>query len=305
LQNTANGSQIAPQGLVAGEQRAACDGEIFFAALAAEAQRALRTAGLVGFYRTAGGANRGAVGIGLTNHLEGRLGFRISHAEDLSEAQGLCRFAATVILYATGEKQFKFVIRSGVRQSRDMQASVNETRRIGEARVRAYVDISNCEILFVGLGVLSRQAHPMVRIIATNTGQSPARNFVWNPTVQYFNAVVGAPSRSLIRELGSNWRNILGVGIAVNQSETAAAMIPEMELLNFLGESASASGIILVRLRDQFEFEDGFDERNTGEAYFSGMFKRIEGPKPMTPWGENQWSGQLTRLHRPSDWPEG
>jgi len=211
----------------------------------------------------------------------------------------------TLMLYATGEKQFKFAIRAGVRQSRDMKASVNETRRIGEAQVRAYVDISSCEIFFVGLGMLNIHAHPMVQIIATNTGQSPARNFVWNPTVQYFSAGIGAPSRSLTGELGSNWRNILGVGIAVSQSHTEAAMIPKMELFKFLGENGADNGLVLVRLRVQFEFEDVFDERNTGEAYFSGMFKRIEGQKPLTPWGENQWSGKLTRLHRPSDWPEG
>ena len=154
---------------------------------------------------------------------------------------------ATILLYATGEKQFKFAIRAGIRQSRDMKASVNETRRIGEAQVRAYVDISSCEIFFVGLGVLGIQAHPMVRIIATNTGQSPARNFIWNPTVQYFSAGTGAPPRSSTGELGSNWRNILGVGIAVGQSHPEAAMIPEMELLNFLKESASKNGIVLVR----------------------------------------------------------
>lgn len=211
---------------------------------------------------------------------------------------------ATVLLYFTGEKQFKFAIRSGIRQSRDMQASVNETRRIGEAQVSAYVDISNCEIFFVGLGVLGIQAHPMVRINATNTGQSPARNFVWNPTVQYFSAGIGAPSRSLTRELGSNWRNILGVGIAVNQSETAAAMVPEMELLKFLGESGGENGLVLVRLRIQFEFEDVFDRRNIGEAYFTGMFKRLEGQASQTAWGETQWSGKLSRQHRPSDWPE-
>jgi hypothetical protein len=211
---------------------------------------------------------------------------------------------STLMLWVAGEKQFRHARRSSIIQSRDMKASVNETRRIGEAQVRAYVDISSSEIFFVGLGVLGIQAHPMVRMIATNTGQSPARNFVWNPTLQYFSAGIGVPPRSLTRELGSNWRNILGVGIPVNQSHPEAAMIPEMELRNFLGEGGTENGLVLVRLRVQFEFEDVFDERNIGEAYFSGMFKRIEGQKPMTPWGENQWSGQLTRLHRPSDWPE-
>ena len=99
LQNTANGSQIAPQGqLVAGDQRPAGDREILFAALAAEAQRAVRAPGLVSFYRPAGGTNRSAVGVGPTDSLEGCLCFRVSHAEDLSEAQGLCRSAEEEVL---------------------------------------------------------------------------------------------------------------------------------------------------------------------------------------------------------------
>jgi hypothetical protein len=184
------------------------------------------------------------------------------------------------------------------------EKAIAETRRIGEAQVRAYVDISSSEIFFVGLGVLGIQAHPMVRIIATNTGQSPARNFIWNPTVQYFSAGIGTAPRSLTRELGSNWRAILGVGIPVNQSHPAAAMIAEMELLKFLRESAGDNGMVLVRIRIQFEFEDVFNERNTGDAYFSGMFKRMEAKTLPTEWGETQWFGKLTRLHRPSDWPE-
>ncbi len=72
-----NGRQIPAQGqLVAGEQRPAGNGEILFAALAAEAQSAIRTTGFVGFDRTAGRADRRAVGIGPTDVLEGRLGFR-------------------------------------------------------------------------------------------------------------------------------------------------------------------------------------------------------------------------------------
>lgn len=180
-----------------------------------------------------------------------------------------------------------------------------ETRRIGEAQIRAYVDISSAEIYFVGLGMLSTQAHPMVKIIATNTGQSPARNFIWNPTIQYFSAGIGTTPRSLAREFGSNWRDILGVGIAVGQSHPDAALIPEMELLKFLGEDDGDKGTVLVRLRIQFEFEDVFDKRNIGESYFAGMFKRMTGQTFRTDWGETQWSGKLARMNRPSDWPDG
>jgi hypothetical protein len=80
-----NGRQIAFEGqLVAGEQCPASDAEILFAALAAEAERAIRAARFVSIKRAAEWANRSAIGIGPTKVLEGRLGFPVSHAEDLS-----------------------------------------------------------------------------------------------------------------------------------------------------------------------------------------------------------------------------
>ncbi len=59
-----NGCQIAPQGqLVAGERSPRRDGEIVLAAVAAEAERAVRAAGFVSLDRTTGRATRNAVGI--------------------------------------------------------------------------------------------------------------------------------------------------------------------------------------------------------------------------------------------------
>ncbi len=81
-----------------GKQRPAGDGEILPAALATEAQHAIWAAGFVSLYRTAVWANRGAVGIGPTELAKGQFGFLQRHAEDLSEAQGLCRFAEEEVL---------------------------------------------------------------------------------------------------------------------------------------------------------------------------------------------------------------
>ena len=78
-------------------------------------------------------------------------------------------------------------------------------------------------------------------------------------------------------------------------------MIAEMELFKFLEESGGSNEEVLVRLRIQFEFDDVFDKRNSGEAYFAGVFGR--GKAVQTQWGETQWSGKLSRMHRPNDWP--
>jgi hypothetical protein len=124
-------------------------------------------------------------------------------------------------LWDAGERQLQLLSETSASQSRDMQASINETRRIGEAQIRAYVDIRDAAVILIGMpGILNSQqrqdVQPIVRITAKNTGQSPARNFVWNPTVQYFSiSNLGHETKSKIGELGGNWRELLGAGISV------------------------------------------------------------------------------------------
>lgn len=195
---------------------------------------------------------------------------------------------------------------SGKRQSRDMEVAVRETRRIGEAQVRAYVDIGSADIFLINFaGALYRgrpEAQPIIKIVATNTGQSPARNFVWNPILEYTSVGTGS-NLSRIRELGRNWRDILGVGIAVGQGHTDSAMVGEMALIRFLQETGNVDATaILTRVRVQFEFEDVFGDRIAGDAYFFGLVSRA--PQPIaTEFGQALWIGKLTRMHRPHDWP--
>ena len=196
-------------------------------------------------------------------------------------------------------------------QARRLRQTVEATtaasavsREIGEAQVKAYVDITDAEIAFTNLGVLNDHAHPLVKIFATNTGQSPAKDFIWNPTVQYFSAGILAGSRSRAGELGANWRDIVGVGIAANQTHDDMAMIPDMELVKFLNEEGDGDkGTVVVRLRVQFEFDDVFDKRNLGEAYFSGVFRYASTATPANR-GVMRWSGKLKRIHRTDDWPQ-
>lgn len=69
------------------EQRSGRDAEIALAGPAAEAQRAARAASFIGVQTAASRAYRGAVSLWPAHLAELRLGFRVRHAEHLSEAQ--------------------------------------------------------------------------------------------------------------------------------------------------------------------------------------------------------------------------
>lgn len=93
--------------------------------------------------------------------------------------------AATVLLYATGEKQFKFAIRSSIRQSRDTQESIRAAQALARSAAdsayseRAWISQERAEPgtaknLFMN-GVIHKE-NLLVSLVWRNTGRSPATN---------------------------------------------------------------------------------------------------------------------------------
>ncbi|HEY1607443.1 MAG TPA: hypothetical protein VGF77_17795 [Allosphingosinicella sp.] len=60
------------------------------------------------------------------------------------------------------------------------EAGANETRRIGEAQVRCYLTLKSVK------AKIDSQVISWTEIILLNTGQSPARNFLWSSAVSFF-----------------------------------------------------------------------------------------------------------------------
>ena len=88
-----------------GKQRTGRDREILLAFFATEPEGTIGAAGLIGVQTATVRANGLTLSLGPTDLAEGRFGFQVSHAEHLSEAQGLCIFAEEEVLrhikYAT------------------------------------------------------------------------------------------------------------------------------------------------------------------------------------------------------------
>jgi hypothetical protein len=81
-------------------------------------------------------------------------------------------------------------------------------------------------------------------------------------------------------------------------------MVTGMLLLRFLEESHADMNTVLLRLRIQFEFEDVFGGRIVDDAYFSGFLICRPDKVIQTDFGSTEWSGRLTRMNRPRDWPQ-
>lgn len=150
-------------------------------------------------------------------------------------------------------------------QSRDMKASIAVTREIGEAQVRAYVSIKS-----VMFAVWGPWEHPHIRFVAVNTGQSPARNFVWNVTVQYLS---GHSKKT--KSFNEKWLTSAGIDIAAaSDAPPDGAMLAEMSLNDFR-KTIDRGRAVVVRVKISFRFTDVFERDQFGESYFDAI-----GPDP-------------------------
>jgi hypothetical protein len=172
------------------------------------------------------------------------------------------------------------------------------TREIGEAQVRAYVSIVSATMQFG-----TDYEHPFVSVQVKNSGQSPARNFRWNPTIQY----IVAEKRCWQSPKFDDWRGGPGVDLeSGNTVPPASVMVPEMSLRAFTDEAGVMSfGRVLMRVRIEFEFVDVFKKTITDEIFFAGIAEN----QPRTDmdvhkglWSD--WVVDLKPMTRPKDWDD-
>jgi hypothetical protein len=195
----------------------------------------------------------------------------------------------TYTLYSATRTLWLATLRSGVRQSRDMKDGVTETRRIGEAQVRAYVSIKWC-----GLAFWDPVGVPIVRFVAFNTGQSPAKNFIWNVTVQYLSGTkkqTSAPASPGER----------GIDIpATTDSPIRQIPVQNFRLKDFR-ETLDPEIRTVVNIRIGFSFTDVFEIENVGEYYFVGIAPE-SAAQPTTPIGFPKTMEILHSMAKPEDW---
>jgi hypothetical protein len=185
--------------------------------------------------------------------------------------------------------------RSGVRQSRDMESSIKETRRIGEAQVRAYVSIKSAFIAFMG-----EMQHPCVGFVAINTGQSPAKNLVWNINVQY-----ASGGQKQTTSFHKDWLKGTGFDLpATNESILQRAIVPSIPLKTFRenpgGTLVTLPRSVVVRLKIEYRYTDVFERNWFEESYFHGVGAPPAGPD--APIGFPEKMTEISPTPKPNGW---
>jgi hypothetical protein len=216
------------------------------------------------------------------------LGFTLAYTKwTLDEAKNATKAALSAVSEA--EKTTKAA-----------EASVNVTRDIGEAQVRAYVRIADAKLEFT-----TSDGHPLIQIFAANSGQSPARNFVWSLTIQY----VGGDRPKMQRTFDKDWKSRSGIEISSTGKERVGALIPEMPMRAFASKKQPGGlNSPIVRLMVEFEYLDVFNKRIPNTAYFVGVVSILASQETasdglvMIRARESLWECNLYQTTRPDDW---
>jgi hypothetical protein len=192
-----------------------------------------------------------------------------------------------LVLTAVGQGYFL------LRADRTTRLLVSETRRIGEAQTRAYVSIKAA-----GVNFMLEMSVPTVSFVASNSGQSPARNFIWNVILQYAD-----PSVCRETEFNDRWLTSTGMDIpAASDAHPESAWVPMPARVHI---ETVTPGMVLcvVRLKIDFRYTDVFERDWFGEAYFSGI---MEKRPTVSADGKVQsgWTARISPEPRPRDWDE-
>lgn len=212
-------------------------------------------------------------------------------------AQGMfwVAFAETLITGA-GLLVVALNLKEARRSADASERSVKETRRIGGAQVRAYVNIIGCHVYFLRDGIReSDDRHPLVHVRIENTGQSPALNFRWISTLRYH--------ESFGDGMKATWpirmEDQIGVDIPSNRSTEDGEKIAGMETSKYL-KGSTRSKVIVTSVDIDFTFDDVFGGNFRGSAFFGGpLYELREGAQEDTPYGNVDWKSELKAMAFP------
>lgn len=178
-------------------------------------------------------------------------------------------------------------IAAAVRNAVAAEQSASEARSIGQAQVRAYVSLVNVGVAFASW--VPDDVVAQVQVTPKNDGQSPARGFVWRPTLRFY----GKDKR---RSRGSSlWVSQGGVTVPANSpGRPDSLLMGDMRAFQF----AQGQENITINLRVEFQYIDVFDNLIREETYFVGHTSLVRDQN-----GRPIWAGAaLTSMPPMESW---
>jgi hypothetical protein len=198
---------------------------------------------------------------------------------------------ATNKLWVAGERQLRLSGYSAAVSER----AVGVTREIGEAQVRAYVRIKSANIYFIG-----KDGLPLIEIVAVNSGQSPALDFVWAPEIFYLSDV----HEQKVREPSEEWAEQAGLDIHSASETSAIYAVHDFVLVEQITVDGKTPDKIAVSVTIHYAWEDVFENEFMDVASFAGMgvFGDAKANRERHELNTSAWSCRLNPIAKGQPW---
>jgi hypothetical protein len=177
------------------------------------------------------------------------------------------------------------------------ERAIAVTRIIGEAQVRAYVSIKSAAIYFLG-----DTAMPAVEIVAANSGQSPALNFVWTPEVHYLPDQV---AEHYVSEVDEEWAAQPGVDIHSAGENSGLFFVDDFAMVERIAVDGKIPERMGVSVTIQYTWTDVFGKSFVDLASFAGVAEiksAADNQRAVHPLNTSQWVCRLTPIAKGETW---
>jgi hypothetical protein len=204
---------------------------------------------------------------------------------------------ATIALFISGERAVGVarISASAAKESAiAAKQSATTADEVGRAQTRAYVSIKSAKLVFIG-----PEANPFTTIVVSNGGRSPARNFLWEVSLQYY-----YNGNILIQGIANKeWLNKIGIDISANSEEEPESKLTlNMGFIKYVADVKPPLPHAVVRIKIEFRYTDVFGENVFGEAYYSALVQREQTALPPQTAGIPGWEYRIFPVPRPDDW---
>lgn len=187
-----------------------------------------------------------------------------------------------------------------LRQSTDRlwiagERSTIAQHNIGMAQVRAYVSIKSAEVRFMG-----DDGMPFIEIVAFNSGQSPAINFVWAPEVYYLSDTV----EEVVKDVHPDWAKQPGLDIHAASETKGSYLLDDFILTEKIAIDGVVPTQIAVSVTIHYIWTDVFGESFMDYASFAGMAEVGDAKENRRrhPMNTSAWSCRINPIAKGEIW---
>jgi hypothetical protein len=157
----------------------------------------------------------------------------------------------------------------------------------------AYVSTKSANVYFIGDDGL-----PLIEMVASNSGQSPAINFVWAPELHY----LPETTEEIINDVHEEWADQPGLDVHSASETTAIYVLHDFILTEKIAVDGIVPNRMGVSVTIHYTWTDVFGQSFIDFATFAGMAEIGDAKAKQHPLNTSPWFCRLNPIAKGESW---